>query len=350
MKFIIYELLHRFRPGDTSAVPVAAWLVVAALVVLLSASTTNIGLTLPSGPATAKAGNSGNSDEVFGSTKSGVNFGNVVIGKTGTAEVTVTNYSKTALTLTSYQISGTPFSVTGLNLPVTLGSDQTLTFTADFTPKSTGTFSGSVTLDSSKSENFSQPLVGTGVASTLTLSLSPTSLNFGNVTLGEDAQLPVMITNTGTGTVTISSATVSGTGFTISNLSLPVTLLPTQNTSFTVTFTPPGTGTFNGTASLLSNASTSPNIESLSGVGVTSSSHYVSLTWNASTSQGVLNYDVYRGTASGGPYSEIATVSGATTAYTDNLVSAGYTYYYVVTTVTGNGQSGYSNQAVATIP
>jgi hypothetical protein len=294
--------------------------------------------------------NSGRPDGAAGLTKSGVNFGYVVIGNVASQQVTITNYGKDSLTLTSYEVSGAPFGVTGLNLPVTLGSNQSLSFTADFSPTSAGTFTGSVTLDSSKSQAFVQPFSGTGVASTFILSLNPTTLNFGNVTIGDDAQLPVLVTNTGTASVTISSATVSGSGFSISNLSLPLTLSPTQSTSFTITFTPPGTGTFNGTATLVSNATNSPNVVSLTGTGVTSASHYVTLNWTASTSQGILNYDVYRGTTSGGPYSEIGTVSGTSTTYTDNSVTSGDTYYYVVTTVTGSGQSGYSNQAVATIP
>lgn len=74
----------------------------------------------------------------------------------------------------------------------------------------------------------------------------------------------------------------------------------------------------------------------------------VSLSWAASVSSGVTGYKVYRGTASGGPYTLLSTI-GTATSYTDNTVQTGRTYYYVVTAV-GSGESSYSNQAQAIIP
>src|ERR1019366_1330835 len=71
----------------------------------------------------------------------------------------------------------------------------------------------------------------------------------------------------------------------------------------------------------------------------------VLLSWTASS--GATSYNVLRGTASGGPYSSIAT--GVTTAsYTDTTVTNGTPYYYVVQAVNSNGASGNSNQASTT--
>ena len=75
--------------------------------------------------------------------------------------------------------------------------------------------------------------------------------------------------------------------------------------------------------------------------------HSVSLTWNAS--QNATSYNVYRGTTHGGPYAGLAS-AGPSTAYTDAQVTHDQTWYYVVTAVNGSGESGYSNEAVATIP
>jgi len=77
----------------------------------------------------------------------------------------------------------------------------------------------------------------------------------------------------------------------------------------------------------------------------------VTLSWTASTSSNVVGYNVYRGTTSGGPYANIASVSAASIGYTDITVVSGTTYYYVVTTVgPGNVQSVNSNEAVAVVP
>ena len=75
----------------------------------------------------------------------------------------------------------------------------------------------------------------------------------------------------------------------------------------------------------------------------------MNLSWNASTSA-VVGYNVYRGTASGGPYSRVNSGLDTLTAYTDGTVQ-GQTYYYVTTAVDGsNGESTYSNEVKAIVP
>jgi fibronectin type 3 domain-containing protein len=75
----------------------------------------------------------------------------------------------------------------------------------------------------------------------------------------------------------------------------------------------------------------------------------VDLTWNASAD--AVGYNVYRSTTSGSGYTMINSSPNLTTAYTDNTVSAGQTYYYVTTAVdSSQNESGYSNMAQATVP
>jgi fibronectin type 3 domain-containing protein len=181
------------------------------------------------------------------------------------------------------------------------------------------------------------------------LSASPSSLSFGNVTLNTTSTLPVVVSDTGTASVTISQATATGAGFGVSGLALPFTLSAGQTASFSVTFDPTTAGAVTGNLSILSNATDSPNVTSLSGTGV--NSHSVTLSWVASTSSNIAGYDVYRATVSGGPYTQInsSVIPGLT--YTDTAVQAGQTYYYVTTAVNSAGvQSSYSNQVSAVIP
>jgi len=85
------------------------------------------------------------------------------------------------------------------------------------------------------------------------------------------------------------------------------------------------------------------------GPGVTA--HSVNLSWTASSSPNVAGYNVYRGTASGGPYTKVNSAPVSGTTYTDTTVQPGQTYYYVVTAVdTSNAESAYSSPVQAVVP
>lgn len=70
----------------------------------------------------------------------------------------------------------------------------------------------------------------------------------------------------------------------------------------------------------------------------------VSLSWTAST--GATSYTVYDSTTSGGPYTNIGSVSSNSANVTG--LTNGTTYYFVVTASNSSGTSGNSNQASAT--
>jgi fibronectin type 3 domain-containing protein len=178
-----------------------------------------------------------------------------------------------------------------------------------------------------------------------TLSITPTSINFGNVPLGSSSTQSVALKNTGMGSITISQANVAGNEFSISGMSLPLTLTAGQSTGFNVVFTPSGAGAVTGSVSLVSNATNSPT-DALSGTGI----HVADLSWQASTSS-VAGYNVYRGTVSGGPYTKLNTSLISGTTYSDTTIQAGQTYYYVATAVdSSNNESLYSTQASAVVP
>jgi fibronectin type 3 domain-containing protein len=146
--------------------------------------------------------------------------------------------------------------------------------------------------------------------------------------------------------VTISSASWSGSGYSVSGITFPLTIAAGKSVSFTVTFSPQSGGTSSGSISFVSNAGNSPTQVTLNGAGM----HSVSLAWNAGPST-VAGYNVYRGSQSGGPYTRINTSLDAATSYTDTNVQAGTTNFYVVTAVDASGkESAFSNQSAATIP
>ncbi len=79
--------------------------------------------------------------------------------------------------------------------------------------------------------------------------------------------------------------------------------------------------------------------------------HSVTLTWTASTSNGVSGYNIYRSEGKQRRYTKLntAVVSGA--SYVDRDVLAGHTYHYVATAVgRRNVESGPSKEASARVP
>ena len=77
------------------------------------------------------------------------------------------------------------------------------------------------------------------------------------------------------------------------------------------------------------------------------SASQINLAWTDNASNET-NFVVARGTASGGPYSDIATLAANTTSYANTGLAANTTYYYVVRAVNGGGSSANSAQASAT--
>jgi hypothetical protein len=101
------------------------------------------------------------------------------------------------------------------------------------------------------------------------LALNPTTDNFGTVQVGSNQQQSETVTNTGGSTVTISQVGISGTGFTLSGISTPVTLPPGQSAKFNVTFAPQSGGSASGSVTIASDGSNPTLTLALAGTGTT---------------------------------------------------------------------------------
>jgi hypothetical protein len=174
-------------------------------------------------------------------------------------------------------------------------------------------------------------------------------MSFGNVAVGSNSIQKGTLT-AGSADITVSSAAWNGQGYAVSGISFPAVVPAGQSVPFTVTFAPQTAGNTPGGIAFDSNAINSPTTETLAGSGTQSSQHSVALSWDPSNSQ-VVGYNVYRGTASGGPYAKLTSAIDTSRDYTDSSVQSGQTYYYVTTAVdSSNVESAYSNQATAAIP
>jgi centrosomal CEP192-like protein/HYDIN/CFA65/VesB family protein/ASPM-SPD-2-Hydin domain-containing protein len=182
-----------------------------------------------------------------------LSFGNVVLGNNKKLGATLTNSGGAALTITQFTITGAGFAMDPLNTPMTIPVGQSATLNVTFTPQSSGNASGSVAMISNGSPaNLSLSGIGSTAGS---LRASSSNLAFGTTQTGTSQTLSDTITNSGGASVTISQASVSGTGFSMSGTSLPVTLAPGQSTNFAIKFAPTATGTDTGSVVITSDGS-----------------------------------------------------------------------------------------------
>ena len=243
---------------SVSFAPTAAGAVSGNVAITSTASNPNLNIPLSGTGVAAGA---------LGSNPTSLSFGNVQIAHTNTLSETVTNTGSTSISISQVDVSGTGFSVSGISAPVTLTAGQSATFSVAFTPLSTGAKSGSVTVSSDASNpTLTIGLTGTGT-SPGTLVSNPTTLSFGNVPVSTTQTLSETLTNVGGMSSTISSLTASGAGFSVSGITVPVTLTPGQSKTFSVSFTPLSAGAVNGDVTIISDASDSTFVVPLSGTG-----------------------------------------------------------------------------------
>ena len=195
-----------------------------------------------------------------------VSFTNVNAGSSSSKSVTISNTGNTSLTISQVSVSAKDFGVSGLNTPVTLAAGQNASMSVTFNPTASENISGNITVASSQGANAVIAVSGSGVQPGL--SITPSSASFGSVTIGSPASQTIQLQNGGTGTLTVSQVSVTGSGFSTGTLALPISLSSGQTSNFNVEFNPATAGAVTGSVSIVSNAPNSPAAIALSGTGV----------------------------------------------------------------------------------
>lgn len=179
--------------------------------------------------------------------------------------VTLTN-GDAPLTITSIALGGdNPGDFTESNTCSTfLPPGGQCTITVVFTPTVAGIRKASVTITDSAPGS---PHVLNLTGSTSTITLSSSSLSFGNQPVGvRSSPQAVRVTNNGTVPLTFSSITASG-DFAETDDCTKTPVQPTTNCVINVTFTPSAVGSSVGALTLTDNAPGSPQIVLLTGTG-----------------------------------------------------------------------------------
>ncbi len=177
----------------------------------------------------------------------------VASGATEQFSAQITNTSNTAVTWSA--TSGT-VSATGLFTAPTVTATKTVTVTATSVADKTKSSSATVTVNTAA-----------GI-----LTLNPTSISFGSVTVGQTSPiLTTTLTNTGNASLTITNDSISAGDFNWGGKGTCNygTLTPGASCLYSSKFTPTAAGTRTGTITIYSTASNSTVTLPLSGIGTT---------------------------------------------------------------------------------
>jgi hypothetical protein len=291
---------------------------------------------------------------------SSLSFGSESVGASSTAQtVTLSNTGSAALSITSIGITGvdsSDFTQTN-NCGSSVAAGAKCTISVTFTPAASGSLTAALSLtDNATGSPQSVSLAGTGAASggggAPAVSLSSTSLSFGSEPVAmTSAAKAVTLSNTGSAALNITRVAVGGTNpsdFAEIADTCGSSVAAGGNCTIEVTFTPSAADSYTATLSITDNAGSSPQTVSLSGTGA----HDVILSWAASGSSGVIGYNIFRGATSRKESTTPLNSSPITgTTYTDSNVTAGQTYYYMITAVSSSDvQSADSGEVSATVP
>jgi hypothetical protein len=221
--------------------------------------------------STGSGGTGSSGGGVLTGPSTSISFGNVAVGSTATQNVTVTNTGTGTVSISGATITGGVFTVVGGNPSSSLPVGQSATVQVQFTPTSMTPASGALIVTSDASDSsLSIALSGTGLEAVA--AFSPTSLNFSNLPVGQSSTQTVTLSNSGNMNLSVTAAAVSGTGFTMSGITMPATVAPNQSTTFSVRFAPTSTTGSTGSAQFTDNGQGSPQTFTMTGSAVATGS------------------------------------------------------------------------------
>jgi len=186
-----------------------------------------------------------------------LNFGNVGIGDTLEKTISIRNSGQASLIVSGTTVDNSKFVVTS-SFPISVSVGNTASIGVNFSPDMVGSETGILSIQSNDLDNPSQDVNLSGAGVIADISISPSSLSFGNVAVDSSKSLEVTISNIGQATLNISSITSSDSHFVPDKSSM--TISPNQSNSLEVNFFPDAVGTFSGNITLENNDPGEPNL------------------------------------------------------------------------------------------
>lgn len=202
-------------------------------------------------------------------------FTSTAVGTSSSPQsTTMSNLSKSAITITSIAVGGAdPADFTQTNTcGSSLAANSSCTITVTFTPTAIGTRTANVTVtDSDVTSPQKLILTGTGTQANVSYTVLPTSIAYPSVNVGlQSSCQPVVVTNTGSTTLTVSSFTLTPfMDFQLQYGYAPKTLSPAQTSTYCIKFVPQAAQAYTGQLSISIQGVANPSIVTFTGTGVT---------------------------------------------------------------------------------
>ncbi len=184
---------------------------------------------------------------------SSLKFASTYVGKTTSAQViTVTNVSSGTVIIESIAFSCPGYGISSGVAPTSLYKTGNIThYSIFFQPEAAQAYDCNFVMTLQDSSVVNVPLTATGLTSTATASISPTSLTFANQAVGSSsAPQTFTITNTGTSSIKLNVITISPPDFTSGKVTLPYTIASGKNLPVTVFYSPSHVTSENGAVDL----------------------------------------------------------------------------------------------------
>lgn len=266
-------------------------------------------------------------------------------GNQGTTTITtaVSGGFNSSITLSVSGVpSGTSVSFNPATIPAPGSGSSTMTISVGASTP-TGTYPITVTGNGGGVQQSGTLSLTVSAGSTFSISASPASVSLMQGTQGSST-ITTTVTNGFNNAISLSASGVpTGTTISFNPVTIPAPGSGSSVMSITVGSTTP-VGSYPITVT-----GTAGSVHQTTTVTLTVTAQ-VMLAWSASQSQNIVGYNVYRSMTAGGPYTKVNSSLDPNINYTDQSVGNG-TYYYVTTAVDNRGmESGYSNQASATVP
>ena len=187
--------------------------------------------------------------------------------------------------------------------------------------------------------------------------VSPSSLSFGNVPVGNTSAAQTVTLSNPTGAAPLSVSIGVSAGYAETN-TCGTSLLAGSSCTISVTFTPTSATTNTGSLTI-DNSGSGPITVAVTGNGTSAPSapsalsaasagaNAIALSWTGSLGSAPITYNIFRGTVSHAEGTTPIASAVAATSFVDTTVTAGTTYFYTVSATNPVATSAVSNEASA---